>query len=169
MHKKGFLDMVKWLLAWFIRVFKSSGPSPSISSTNVWNNHSKQHDKAENKSALKILIWFLYDISGYMKNNESGFIGIGSVDISEHFNMMESRDLWICKKCKEILFWKMSKGKQRMILEASRSWFHWIWSSNDFPMNFQKLSNMKKWLIILCGTETLKKNVQKLSYEHISI
>ena len=59
MHKKGFIDMVKGLLAWFIRVFKSSGPSPSISSTsstNIGNNYSKQHNKAENKSALKILI-----------------------------------------------------------------------------------------------------------------
>ena len=59
MHKKGFIDMVKGLLAWFIRVFKSSGPSPSIlstSSTNVRNNHSKQHNKEEDKSALKILI-----------------------------------------------------------------------------------------------------------------
>ena len=26
-----------------------------------------------------------------MKNNQSGFIGIGSVNISEHYNMMESR------------------------------------------------------------------------------
>ena len=57
MHKKGFIDMVKGLLVWFIRVFKSSGPSPSTlstSSTNVGNNHNKQHDKAENKSAPKI-------------------------------------------------------------------------------------------------------------------
>ena len=57
MHKKGFIDMVKGLLAWFLRVFKSSGPSPntlSTSSTNVGNNHNKQHDKAENKSAPKI-------------------------------------------------------------------------------------------------------------------
>ena len=59
MHKKGFIDMVKGLLAWFIGFFKSSGPSPSISSTsstNIGNNHSKQHNKAGNKSALKILI-----------------------------------------------------------------------------------------------------------------
>ena len=57
MHKKGFIDMVKGLLAWFIRVLKSSGPSPSTpstSSTNVGNNHNKQHNKAGNKSALKI-------------------------------------------------------------------------------------------------------------------
>ena len=33
MHKKGFIDMVKGLLAWSIRVFKSSGPSPSTPST----------------------------------------------------------------------------------------------------------------------------------------
>ena len=57
MHKKGFLDMVKGLRAWFIRVFKSSGPTLSISSTSstiVESNHNKQHKKAENKSALKI-------------------------------------------------------------------------------------------------------------------
>ena len=57
MNKGGV--MVKWLLPWFIRIFKSSAPSPSISSTsstNVGNNYSKQHNKAENKSALKILI-----------------------------------------------------------------------------------------------------------------
>ena len=57
MHKKSFIDMVKGLLAWFIRVLRSSGPSPntlSTSSTNVGNNQNKQHDKAENKSALKI-------------------------------------------------------------------------------------------------------------------
>ena len=57
MRKKGFMDMVKGLLAWFLRVFKSSGPSPSspsASSTNVGNNHNKQHNKAGNKSALKI-------------------------------------------------------------------------------------------------------------------
>ena len=28
-----------------------------------------------------------------MKNYQGGFIGIGSVDICEHFNMMESMDL----------------------------------------------------------------------------
>ena len=57
MHKKGFIDMVKGLLAWFIRVFKSSGPSPSISSTsstNVGKKYSKQHNKAENKITPKI-------------------------------------------------------------------------------------------------------------------
>ena len=56
MHKKGSIDMVKGLLAWFIRVFNSSGPSPSTLSTlstNVENNHNKQHNKAGNKSALK--------------------------------------------------------------------------------------------------------------------
>ena len=48
MHKKGFIDMVKGLLAWFIRVLRSSGPSPSTpstSATNVGNNHNKQHNK----------------------------------------------------------------------------------------------------------------------------
>ena len=57
MHKKGFINMVKGLLAWFLRLFKSSGPSSntlSTLSTNVGNNHNKQHEKAENKSALKI-------------------------------------------------------------------------------------------------------------------
>ena len=52
MHKKGFLDMVKGLLAWFIKVFKSSGPSPhtpSTLSTNVENNRDKQHNKAKIK------------------------------------------------------------------------------------------------------------------------
>ena len=56
MHKKGFIDMVKGLLAWFIRVFKSSGPSPSTpctSSTNVENNHNKQHNKAKIKVLKK--------------------------------------------------------------------------------------------------------------------
>ena len=52
MHKKGFIDMVKGLLAWLNKVFKSSGPSPntpSTSSTNVGNNHNKQHNKARIK------------------------------------------------------------------------------------------------------------------------
>ena len=55
MHKKGFIDMVKGLLAWFIRVFKSSnisGPTPSVSSTLstiVESNHNKQHNKAKIK------------------------------------------------------------------------------------------------------------------------
>ena len=56
MHKKGFVDMVKGMLAWFIRVLKSSAPSPSTpstSSTIVESNHNKQHNKAGNKSALK--------------------------------------------------------------------------------------------------------------------
>ena len=39
-----------------------------------------------------------------MKNNQSGFIGIGSMDISKHFDRMESRGLWICKKCTEMYF-----------------------------------------------------------------
>ena len=62
MHKKGFIDMVKGLLAWFIRVLRSSnifGPSPSISSTSstiVESNHNKQHNKTENKSALKMRV-----------------------------------------------------------------------------------------------------------------
>ena len=59
MHKKGFIDMVKGLLAWFIRVLKSSGPSPSTSSTLSTisgKNHNKQHNKDENKSALKISV-----------------------------------------------------------------------------------------------------------------
>ena len=37
MHKKGFIDMVKGLLAWFIRVLRSSGPSPSTPSTSSTN------------------------------------------------------------------------------------------------------------------------------------
>ena len=47
MNKRGV--MVKGLLAWFVRVFKSSGPSlgtPSTSSTNVGSNHNKKHNKA---------------------------------------------------------------------------------------------------------------------------
>jgi len=56
MIKKGFI-MVKVLLAWLLRVINPSGPSPSISftsSTNIGSNYNKQHNKAENKSALKI-------------------------------------------------------------------------------------------------------------------
>ena len=52
MHKKGFIDMVKGLLAWFIRVLKSSGPSPSTpstSSTNAGNNQNKHNNKAKIK------------------------------------------------------------------------------------------------------------------------
>ena len=55
MHKKGFIDMVKGLLACFNKVFEVfniSGPTPSISytsSTIVENNHNKQHDKAKIK------------------------------------------------------------------------------------------------------------------------
>ena len=52
MHKKGFIDIVKGLHAWFIRVFKSSGTSPhtpSTLSTNVENNRDKQHNKAKIK------------------------------------------------------------------------------------------------------------------------
>ena len=50
--QKGFIDMVEGMLAWFVRVFKSSGPSPSTLSTlstNVENNHNKQHNKAKIK------------------------------------------------------------------------------------------------------------------------
>ena len=60
MHKKGFIDMVKGLLAWFITVLKSSSPSPntlSTSSTNVGSNHNKQH----NKEKIKVLE---FDFSG---------------------------------------------------------------------------------------------------------
>ena len=42
-----------------LRSSNISGPTPSISSTSstiVESNHNKQHNKAENKSALKILI-----------------------------------------------------------------------------------------------------------------
>ena len=52
MHKKGFIDMVKGLLACFNKVFEVfnvSGPTPSISSTSstiVESNHNKQHNKA---------------------------------------------------------------------------------------------------------------------------
>ena len=52
MHKKGFIDMVKGLLACFIRALKSSGPSPSTpstSKTNVENNHNKQTTRQEIK------------------------------------------------------------------------------------------------------------------------
>ena len=55
MHKKGFIDMVKGLLAWFIRVLRPSNissPTPSIlstSSTIVESNHNKQHNKADIK------------------------------------------------------------------------------------------------------------------------
>ena len=34
---------------------------------------------------------------------------------------------------------------------------------------FAKLTNMKKWLIILWGTESIKKTVHKLGYELRSI
>ena len=54
--------MVKGLLAWFTRVLKSSSPSPSISSTsstNVGNNHSKQHHKAKIKVLKNMKLTFL--------------------------------------------------------------------------------------------------------------
>ena len=69
MHKKGFIDMVKGLLAWFLRVFKSSGPSPSspsASSTNVGNNHNKQHNKAKMKVLQNVSWTFL----GYLWSYE---------------------------------------------------------------------------------------------------
>ena len=52
MHKKGFIDMVKGLLAWLRKVFNPSGPSLSIPSTpsaNVGNDHNKQHNKVKIK------------------------------------------------------------------------------------------------------------------------
>ena len=55
-------------------------------------------------------VGIFYDASGHMRNDQGDFIGSGSMDISKHFDMMESRGLWICKKCTEIYFWKMSKG-----------------------------------------------------------
>ena len=33
------------------------------------------------------------DTSGHMRNDQSDFIGSGSMDISKHFDMMESRGL----------------------------------------------------------------------------
>ena len=45
-----------------------------------------------------------------MRYDQGDFIGSGSRDISEQFDMMEPRDLWICKKCPEIYIWKMRKG-----------------------------------------------------------
>ena len=41
-----------------------------------------------------------------MKNNQSGFIGIGSVDICEHFYMMESMDLMDLQVVHIIPFYK---------------------------------------------------------------
>ena len=61
MHKKGFIDMVKGYLPVLTKSSRSSnisGPTPSIlstSSTIVESNHNKQLNKAENKSALKIM------------------------------------------------------------------------------------------------------------------
>lgn len=45
-----------------------------------------------------------------MKNNQSGFIGIGSVNISEHFDMMESMDLMDLQVVHRMPFLKMSKS-----------------------------------------------------------
>ena len=73
-----------------------SGPTPSISSTSstiVESNHNKQHNKAGNKSALKIWVGLFWDTSGHMRNDQGDFIGSGSMDISKYFNMMESMDL----------------------------------------------------------------------------
>ena len=98
--------MVKGLLALFFRVFKSSGPSPNtpfITSTNDGNNHNKQHNQSKNKSALKIGVGLFQDTSGHMKNNQGGFIGVGSIGSLEHFNMMEPKGLWIWKKYTEII------------------------------------------------------------------
>ena len=97
--------MVKGLLALFFRVFKSSGPSPNtpfITSTNDGNNHNKQHNQSKNKSAQKIGVGLFQDTSGHMKNNQGGFIGVGSIGSLEHFNVMEPRGLWIWKKYTEI-------------------------------------------------------------------
>ena len=55
MHKKGFIDMVKGLLAWFIRVLRSSGPSPSTPSTSSTNVETIiiSNTTRQNKCALK--------------------------------------------------------------------------------------------------------------------
>ena len=45
-----------------------------------------------------------------MKNNQSGFIGIGLVDIFEHLNMMETRDLMDLQVFYRMPFYKMSKS-----------------------------------------------------------
>ena len=44
------------------------------------------------------------DTSGHMRNDKSDFIGSGSMDISKHFDMMETRGLWNCEKCTETYF-----------------------------------------------------------------
>ena len=41
-----------------------------------------------------------------MKNYQGGFIGIGSVDSSEHFNMMESMDLMDLQVVQRMPFYK---------------------------------------------------------------
>ena len=45
----------------------------------------------------------------------------------------------------------MSKGThhQVMILEAFRSWFHWIWNSNEFPRfcKADKYEEMAQYLV----------------------
>ena len=68
MHKKGF--MVKGQLAWLYKVFKSSGPSPSIPSTSltiVKSNHNKQHKKAEKKCSKNRVLTFLGHLWLYEK------------------------------------------------------------------------------------------------------
>ena len=45
-----------------------------------------------------------------MKNNQSGFIGIGSMDNFEYFNMMESMDLTDLQVVRGMTFKKMSKS-----------------------------------------------------------
>ena len=42
----------------------------------------------------------------YEKNNQSGFIGIGSVNISEQFDMMESMDLMDLQVVHKMPFYK---------------------------------------------------------------
>ena len=49
-------------------------------------------------------VGLFWDTSGHMRNDQGGFIGIGSMDSLEHFNMTESRGLLICKKCTKELF-----------------------------------------------------------------
>ena len=44
-----------------------------------------------------------------MKNNQTGFIGIGSVDISKHFDMMESRGFMDLQEVYRNIFLKNEK------------------------------------------------------------
>ena len=41
-----------------------------------------------------------------MKNNQSGFIGVGSVDVSKHFDMMESRGYGFAGSVQKYIFEK---------------------------------------------------------------